>query len=416
MKDLCEFENGNCRSGIGKLKGFFVLVMMVVMAVGCAVQPKPVSVAEPEPSHLVLVDSSRWPDFTDDLDWQSLMTAIDRSLIYYNRLPADRTVQFGDDIYTVQDMKDSLFLLRDILETNPSKAELRERMKGKFHLYQSLGRTGEGDVFYTGYFEPILRGSRERTDRYRYPIYRTPDDHTVIQLGRFHSKYEGERIVARIEDGRVLPYFTREEIDIQGRLEGRDLEIAWTDDAVDLFFMHVQGSGTIAFEDGDILQVSYAQQNGHQYRSLGRYLAQQGILVLAEVSLRGIKNYLNSTDDMMSVMAHNESYIFFRIVEEGPKGALNVPVTAGRTIATDPAYFPRGALALVSLKHPEFCDEGEQITAWKPFSRLVLNQDAGGAIKGPGRVDLYFGTGDDAGLIAGYMKEYGQLYFLVKKP
>lgn len=416
VKIAADYE-GASRGRASVYRGLAALAacLMFFLAAGCAKKPVPFPVADvPEPSHLVLVDRDHWPDFTDDLDWDSLRTAIDRSLIYYNRLPADRTFRMGNATYSLGEMKDSLLLLRDMLESDPAPAELRRMLGDHFDLYQSLGRGGDGSVLFTGYYEPILRGSREKTDVYRYPVYRTPDDHTVIHLGQFHSKYEGERIIARIEEGRVLPYFTRGEIDMDGRLEGRGLEIAWTDDPVDLFFMHIQGSGTIALDDGEVIQVSYAQANGRAYRSLGRHLAQKGVLTMAAVSLRGIRNYLHSSSEKMSLMAHNESYIFFRVVDDGPRGALDVTVTAGRTIATDPAFFPRGALALVTLKKPVITGTGD-IDAWVPFSRLVLNQDAGGAIKGPGRVDLFFGTGDEAGLAAGYMKEYGQLYFLVKK-
>ncbi|HET58465.1 MAG TPA: transglycosylase [Deltaproteobacteria bacterium] len=400
----------------GVIAGLAIFALIAVLAAGCAVGPKPRPVAEAEPEHLVLVDPGWWPDFSDDMDRDSLLIAVDRSLVYYGRLPENTTFQFGNTVYSLQEMKDSLLLLRDIVATTENTGDLRRRLMGSFDLYQCTGTSGDGNVLFTGYYEPVLRGSRVRTDRYRHPVYRTPDDHTIIDLGGFHEKFADERIIARVENGDVLPYFTRSEIDIEGRLEGRGLEIAWTDDPVELFFMHIQGSGTIIFENGESIQVSYDTWNGRPYRSLGRHLAQKGVLALAEMSLRGIKNYLQSTsgDDVMSLLAHNESYIFFRVVEEGPRGALGVPVTAGRTIATDPAFFPRGAIALISLKRPFFSDAGE-ISFWKPFSRLVLNQDAGGAIKGPGRVDLFWGTGDEAGLIAGYMKEYGQLYFLVKK-
>jgi membrane-bound lytic murein transglycosylase A len=412
---------GNYRDGArGGTRTFRVpvlsgLFLALIIVVGCATKPAPLPhIDEPERSHLVLVDEDRWPDFTDDMGGDSLRTAIDRSLIYYNRLPEDRIFRMGDATYSLEEMKDSLLLLRNMLESDPTPTELRHRLRETFDLYQSLGQGGDGSVLFTGYYEPILRGSREKTDVYRYPIYRTPDDHRVIHLGRFHSKYEGERIIARIEEGTVLPYFTRGEIDIEGRLEGRELEIVWTDDPVDLFFMHIQGSGTIVLDGGEVIQVSYDQANGRAYRSLGRHLARQGVLTLAAVSLQGIRDYLRSSNDMMTLMAHNESYIFFRVVDDGPRGALDVTITAGRTIATDPALFPRGGLALVTLKKPVINRAG-RIDAWVPFSRLVLNQDAGGAIKGPGRVDLFFGTGDEAGLMAGYMKEYGTLYFLVKK-
>lgn len=404
------------RVAVGVLAGLVILALAAVFASGCAVGTKPRPVAETEPRHLVLVKPGMWPDFSDDMDRGSLILAADRSLTYYNRLAEHTTFQFGNTVYSLREMKDSLFLLRDIVATTENVGDLRRRLMESFDLYQCTGEGGDGNVLFTGYYEPVLRGSRVRTDRYRHPVYRTPDDHTTIDLGGFHEKFAGERIIARVENGEVTPYFTRAEIDIEGCLEGRGLEIAWTDDPVELFFMHIQGSGTISFEDGESIQVSYETWNGRPYRSLGRHLSQKGILAMAEISMRGIKNYLQSMDDdeVMSILSHNESYVFFTVVEEGPRGALGVPVTGGRTIATDPAFFPRGAIALISLKRPFFSDAGE-ISFWKPFSRLVFNQDAGGAIKGPGRVDLFWGTGDEAGLIAGYMKEYGQLYFLVKK-
>jgi len=382
---------------------------------GCAfVKEKPVLEID-APDHLVQLVSEEIPLLEDDLDIASLCKAIERSLEYYNRLPEDRIFRLGKDTYRTAEMKASLIAFRDIFSTTSDNRRLTERLREQFNLYQCLGRNGEGSVLYTGYYEPVLEGSRSRTPEFPYPIYRRPDDHVVIDLGTFHSKYKGERLIARVDDGRIVPYYTRRDIDVGGKLEGKGLEIAWLSDPVDIFFLHIQGSGTIRFDDRSLIQVSYAQSNGRAYRSLGRHLVEQGKMSIGEISLDGIKRYLRyHPDEMFDLLAHNESYVFFRVVEEGPRGSLDVPVTAGRSIATDPAFFPQGALALIKVKKPVIEEKGE-IHSWIPFTRFVLNQDAGGAIKGPGRVDLFCGTGARAGIVAGHLKEYGELYFLMKK-
>jgi membrane-bound lytic murein transglycosylase A len=186
-------------------------------------------------------------------------------------------------------------------------------------------------------------------------------------------------------------------------------------DPIDLFFMHIQGSGKIRLPDGNVMQVSYAQKNGHPYRSIGRYLLDKEKLTSSEMTHQSIKKYLREhPEELSDILNYNKSYVFFRIVENGPIGALGLTLTSGRSIATDLDLFPKGALAFVRLRKPVF-DKNGNIKTWEIFSRFVLNQDTGGVIKGPGRVDLFCGTGSDAEMLAGSLKENGELYFLVKK-
>jgi len=363
-----------------------------------------------------LVPTSPWalPPLADDLDRASLKLAIDRSLEYYNRLPETREFRFGDRVCTAGELKESLRDFLEILRTSDSDKQRAERIRETFDLYRSTGRN-EGEVLFTGYYEPLLAGSLESTEEYRYPIYRTPDDHVVINLGNFRGKYKGQRVIGRIQEGRVVPYYTREDIDIKGCLEGRGVELFWLSDPIDIFFLQIQGSGVVSLPGGSLVQVSYEQSNGHPYSSVGRILVEEGRMSMDEVSLKGIKRYLRRhPDEMFDILSRNESYVFFRIVEEGPIGSLNVTVTPGRSIATDANLFPKGALAFIRVKKPVI-DEKGTIVSWEPFSRFVLNQDTGGAIKGPGRVDLFCGRGRDAEIMAGHMKEEGELYFLVKK-
>ncbi len=363
---------------------------------------------------LVPVHPSELHTLADDLDLPSLELAVYRSMQYYNRLPETREFLFGERVCTAGELKESLREFLKIIRMPVSNSDRTEIIKRTFDIYKSIGKHS-GEVLFTGYYEPILAGSFDRTPEYRYPIYRTPDDHVVIDLGQFREKYSGERIIARIDDDRVVPYYTRGDIDINGSLEGRGLEILWLSDPVDLFFLQIQGSGVVSLPGGDLVQVSYAQCNGHPYRSVGRLLVEQGQMSIEEVSLKGIKRYLREhPEEMLDILSCNESYVFFRIVEEGPVGSLNVSVTPGRSIATDASIFPKGALAFIRVKKPVI-DEGSNIVSWEPFSRFVLNQDAGGAIKGPARVDLFCGRGNNAEIMAGHLKEEGALYFLVKK-
>jgi membrane-bound lytic murein transglycosylase A len=259
-----------------------------------------------------------------------------------------------------------------------------------------------------------LKGSLEKTDEYRYPIYKTPDDIVVANLGKFSEKYKNEKIIGRLKSGELVPYFNRADIEEVGVLKGRNLELIWVNDPVDLFFMHIQGSGEIKLTDGRFVQVSYAQKNGRPNRMAG-YLLDKGKLSKSEMTHQSIKKYLREhPEELSDIFNYNESYVFFRIVENGPIGALGLTLTSGRSIATDLDLFPRGALAFIRLRKPIFEKDGN-IKSWETFSRFVLNQDTGGVIKGPGRVDLFCGTGSAAEMLAGSLKETGELYFLVKK-
>lgn len=387
-----------------------LICLFVVFLAGCALTGPERETIVP----LAPVDSREIPELTDDLDQASLELAVYRSMQYYNRLPDTREVRFGNRICTVGDLKESLDEFLSIIRMQGTSGDKVKRIQQTFDIYKSTGNE-MGEVLFTGYYEPVLNGSLEKTPLYHYPIYRTPDDHVVIDLGTFKEQYTGERIIARIEGGKAVPYYTREDIDIKGALSERGLELLWLDDPVDIFFMQIQGSGAVSLPNGDLIQVSYDQSNGHPYRSVGRMLVEQGKLSLAEVSLNGIKKYLREhPGEMFDILSCNESYVFFRLVDAGPLGSLDVPVTPGRSIATDSSVFPKGAIAFIRVQKPVI-DEHGNIVSWIPFSRFVLNQDTGGAIKGPGRVDLFCGRGNDAEIMAGHMKEKGELYFLLKK-
>lgn len=389
---------------------------MLIFVAGCAgTIEKPAETPVEKPKFpLVLIPPEDVPPLVDDLQWASLNGAVDKSIRYYETVTKNTIYRLDNDKVSVGDMKESLLKLNEILASSESEEIKNKKLKESFDFYKATGSDGKGAVLFTGYYEPIMEGSLERTEEHRYPIYRTPDDVVVVNLGKFKEKYKNEKIIGRVKNKELVPYFTREDIEKKGTLAGRNMELLWVNDPVDLFFMHIQGSGKVRLPDGRFIQLSYAQSNGHPNR-MTNYLLDKGKLSKREMTYKSVKKYLREhPEELSDIFNYNASYVFFRTVEEGPVGALGLTLTAARSIATDLNLFPRGALAFIRLRKPIFDDNGN-IKTWEYFSRFVLNQDTGGVIKGPGRVDLFCGTGSEAELFAGSMKEKGELYFLVKK-
>jgi len=404
-----------------KKRNLIILGCVLLLLGGCTFFRKPPAVTPPPPvpardvPPLAAVAGSDLPAFRDDLDRASLARAVRKSLAYYTRIPERTTWRMGEKRFSARDMKESLEAFLQIIESGADGNALERRVREDFDVYRASGSGPSGRVLFTGYYEPVLKGSLKKTDRYRYPIYRKPDDSVVVHLGKFRERYRNERLIGRLENGELVPYYSREEIDGAGALEDRGLEIAWFADPVDIFFLHIQGSGMVCLADGACFQVSYAQSNGRAYRSIGKLLIDSGKATREDLSMQGIKKYLRERpEEVQEILNHNESYVFFRTVDEGPVGSIGVALTGGRSIATDQTLFPRGALAFVRARKPEIGPGGD-IRSWVSFSRFVLNQDTGGAITGAGRVDLFFGRGRDAEVAAGHLKEEGELYFLVLK-
>jgi membrane-bound lytic murein transglycosylase A len=394
------------------MRSALVSLLIPIVLIGCAKVTKEVKAPE---RPLVLVEGNDVPAFEDDLDRESLRNAISWSMDFFRRLPEDRLFEYGEDQYSTDHLIKSMETFLYLLDEAEDMEELADLVRQRFNVYQSVGLDSRGTVLYTGYYEPILEGSLVPNEKYRWPLYQRPDDLMEINLELFHPRFKGERIVARYDGSRVVPYFNREEIDGNGVLSGRGLEIAWLADAIDAFFLQIQGSGQIVLEDGARIRVNYSASNGRPYRSIGGLLIEQGIITREEMNIPRLKEYLRENPGKREeILNYNESYVFFRVVEEGPLGNIEVPLTAGRSIATDSRLFPRGALVYISAEKP-IIDNSGTIVGWVPFSRFAFNQDTGGAIRGPGRVDLFWGSGEAAGIPAGHMKAEGKLYFLVEK-
>ena len=362
------------------------------------------------------VSSDSLPMFIDDMNYDGIEHSISMSLSYLAKIPIDRLFVFGEEAYSTEHLIRSLRFFLDFIQNRPDANELKRFIRSNYQVYRSIGRDGKGEVLYTGYYEPHLRGSRVQTEQYRYPIYARPQDLIQIDLSLFKEKYAGEKIIARYSNQQVLPYYDRSKIESDGVLEGKAEVLVWVSDPVDVFFLQIQGSGKVYLDNGDVLNVHYHTSNGRPYRSIGKLLIDQEKISVDEMSMQKIREYLNThPHEMTDVFNYNPSYVFFQIESDGPLGNINVKLTPGRSIALDRRIFPKAALCFIEAEKPVIDGSGD-IQGWQHFSRFVLNQDTGGAIRGPGRADIFWGNGPYAEIAAGHLKNPGLLYFLVLKP
>ena len=292
---------------------------------------------------------------------------------------------------------------------NPSDEAVRQFFEANFDPHQIASGEGELEGMMTGYYEPLLTGSRVFSKQFAYPLHSVPSDLLTVDLGALFPELKGKRVRGRLEGNKVVPYGTRADILAQGSaLPAKAL--AYVDDPVELFFLQVQGSGRIRLPDGSMMRVNYADQNGHPYQSIGRVLVARGDLKLENASMQGIQAWARANPSRLDdLLNSNPSYVFFREMpasNEGPLGALGVPLTAERSIAIDPRAVPLGAPVFLATTRPN--------TA-QPMNRLVMAQDTGGAIKGAVRADFFWGFGKDAGAQAGRMKQRGRLWVLLPK-
>jgi membrane-bound lytic murein transglycosylase A len=399
--------------GPKKLVSIAVVLLTVASTLGCYPALEKGALRPEEALRQVRLLS---PKFRDDMDPNSLSLAVRRNLDYLNRLSPETVFRYGTHDFTCQQVRESQEAFLNLLSKGLDAGKLSREIRKQFRVYRATGRVGNTRVLFTGYFEPVYEGSLIPDQTFRYPLYHLPDDLIRIDLSPFSERFEGETLVAKIEGKRVLPYYSRYQIEAERALEGKGFEIAWLKDPVDVAFLHIQGSGRLKLPDGRDLPVHYQASNGRPYRSIGRYMIEKGFLAREEMSMQAIRRYLNDNPEVREeVLNTNPSYVFFRKGENGPFGSLGVPLTPGRSVALDPRVFPRGALGFISTRKPLVNDQGE-IIGWTDFSRFVLNQDSGGAIKGAGRADVFWGSGPYAEVAAGHMQHDGDLYILIKKP
>lgn len=290
-----------------------------------------------------------------------------------------------------------------------SLGAVREFFEARFVPHQVRNPDGSVTGTVTGYYEPLLRGARARRGHFQTPLHGPPPDLVTVDLGALYPELKSLRLRGRLVGSRLVPYPSRAEMERMSLLAGR--ELLWVDDPVDAFFLQVQGSGRVRLEEtGETVRVAYADQNGHPYRSIGRYLVDRGELTLEQASMQGIKGWVAANPSRLTELLNaNPSYVFFREEKiadpaQGPRGALGVPLTAQRSIAIDPQFIPLGCPVFLVTTLPN---------SSSPLRRLVLAQDTGGAIRNPVRADYFWGYGAEAGEMAGRMKQSGQMWVLL---
>lgn len=297
----------------------------------------------------------------------------------------------------------------DQLGSAPAAAAIRRYFKTHFTVYRATNADGSESGLITGYYQPLLRGSRQPSARYPYPLYGKPSDLISVELAALYPELAGKRVRGRLTENRLVPYYSRAEIE-HAPYPLKGTELLWVDDVIDLFFLQIQGSGIVQLEDGERIPVGYADQNGHPYQSIGRRLIERGELTPDKASMQGIKDWARGhLGQLRELLDSNPSYVFFRELPAGlpgPLGALGVPILAERSVAVDPAFIPLGAPLFLATSYPN---------SSRPLRRMMLAQDTGGAIKGGVRADFYWGTGDAAGRQAGAMKQSGRIWVLLPR-
>ncbi len=386
------------------------MAWVVILFNGCAhllVEPPPVC------KMVELRDDSLVPRFGDDASASSLRKALSESISFWRGQDPNQQISVCDQMYSSGRLLDSLLEFQKLLRTLSGK-ELSLSVAQQFKVYQARNSGGGGKILVTGYYQPVLQGSLIRKPPYIYPVYHLPID--LIKARRFDAHGVSKPVVGRLENGRFLPYWRRSEIDNNKKLAGQ--ELFYVRDPVDAFVLHVQGSGLVRLLDGTLRQVMYAGSNGWPYKSIGRLLVDEGRMALSEVSMPKIRQYLLShLDERRRILHYNDRYIFFRMtsvsVGQGPVGSMGHHLTPGRSVALDTSCFPMGALCYLATELPRAAGGGA--VGKEVLKRFVLAQDSGAAINGSGRLDLFWGHGHKAALMAGYMRQPGELYLLIKK-
>lgn len=380
-----------------------VAVIMLLLVLSSVPPPAVIQAAEIAPT-------AGEPLFSDDLDRQSLLQAARRQAAYLRRMPQDSPFKPGPYAVPTELLRRSIASFVEIIEQESSPQGISRRLQEEFLLLPvGAGDTATptGGMLVTGYFQPVIDGSLEPTPPFVHPLYRLPPD-LISQNGGSSTN------VGRLCDGRLVPYWSREEIETRLPLVGN--ELLYLNDPIESFILHIQGSGIIRLRDGSRRSVRFAGSNGRPYHSIGRLLVAEGRLTLEQATLPGIVAYLRThPGELRRILHANPRYIFFDWGETGEvRGSGDIALTAGRSVAVDPSVIPLGTVAYLRTRQP-VVDQDGRLQHWRPLDRFVFPQDSGAAIQGGSHVDLFLGDGEAARQTAGLMRERGILYILVKK-
>ena len=393
-----------------KRKTLFTLVLFAcLLFVGCKtaqeIEAPEYDKQLPPGAHALrrITDPAMFPDMTFACyELQDLEEGIFNSLSYMSKPSSKQFFPMAD--ITHERVVASLRALDELLDSGLYGRELNDAIRTRFDFYQSVGCDNRGTVLFTGYYTPIFDGSMEHTEKFKYPLYKKPAD--------LVKDDKGEILGRKIADGSVRPYPARKEIDQSGMLKGQ--EIAWLGDPFEVYIAHVQGSAIIRTPDGEQVTLGYAATNGHEYKSVGRQMIDDGLVPSEGLSLKAMIDYFKANPQQVDKYVYqNPRYVFFRTDSGNPRGCLNEQVIPFRSIATDKSIYPRASISFLKTKLPRSIGGVVRKAAYTGFA---LDQDAGGAIRAPGRCDVYMGIGDEAGKMAGQVYEEGKLYYLFLKP
>ncbi|MCK4935971.1 MAG: MltA domain-containing protein [Elusimicrobiales bacterium] len=405
----------------------YILPLIFIFLSGCATIPpkpkpeikKPVSVKIETP--FKLLDHKSVPFFIDKDNKETFIKAGEKNALYLESVKDnERFYMFGSRKVNTKLLIASANKFLEIMKNSENSAEFNMRIKKDFDVYQMAGSDGKGTVTFSSYYEPVIEASLTKTEKYKFPIYGKPDDMIYADLEVFNPKFKGEKISGRIEDGNLIPYYNRNEIDFQNLFEGKNLELAWFTNRIDIMDLHIQGSGKLALPDGKKVKAKFAATNSLRFKGWISHLLEMGVLKRKDLTYKKAKQYiLDHPEIEEETLSINKRYTFFKIEEvsdplEGPQGTFGYPLVGMRSIATDASILPLGSLAYISLNMPKV-DEKNKFMGLEPDSRFVFCQDTGGAIKGPGRVDFFAGTGYKAHVFANKLWEKGTLHLFVLK-
>lgn len=388
---------------------------------GAAVPVPPAAAKAPEIPPVVTVAAADLPVFADNDDKTQLIKAAALNQQYFDKLKTEPPAYtFGSRKVTSKDLAAANKEFKALLETVKDPAELDRRIKERFDIYQMSGRDSTGTVVFSSYYEPTLEASLKYSDEYKLPIYAKPDDLITVNLEDFNEKFKGEKLTGRLQKGALVPYLNRENIDFEGGLEGKGLELAWFKNWADIMDLHTEGSGRLALPDGRIIKALFASTNSLKFKGWMTALIEAGALPREGISPEKGQKYLDEhPDKVRSILSMNKRYVFFRLEEpadpeEGPTGTYGLPLTGWRSVAVDNALVPMGAIGYMRATTPDVDNDGN-LLGRKADSRFVFFQDTGGAIKGPGRIDFYAGNGRKSKTFAFKLWDPGQMYILLLK-
>ena len=356
--------------------------------------------------------------FTDDMDSASLKRAINNQLAVMFEQDKASPVRLGNFTLTRGRLVETLQAFQKLLQKNLPQEEFNKKVSKEFLLYR-VGKGKRKKMLFTGYYRPVIPASPIPTPRYRFPIYQMPEKDLQMvkkQSGiRLVGSKSGITKIRKIQSGKNWRSLTREEIDIKGALDKHGLEVAWLENELERYFLHIQGSGVLEYPDGRRQGVRYQGSNKYSYNGIGKLMIRDGVITTSEGSMQGIKKYFaQNPQNISKYLNQNKRYIFFTLSDEGAIGSGGGELVGGRSIATDKSIYPAGGLVFIKVRQPVL-DSNYKIKSWKPISRFVIDQDTGSAIRGKARADLYFGTGKEAGAKAGRYHEKGEVYYLIKK-